>query len=112
MIELFEDNKTAYEAVCEQLADTGKACVIHPTVPASLLLRSNGFMSFGMGGLRGQPPKTGSPSKNMLRKTLYRNKAAVINVDTVQQRVSPDTSNVRKVGHQRGACLPVEPFYR
>ena len=31
MIELFEHNKTAYEVVCEQLADTGKACVIHPT---------------------------------------------------------------------------------
>ena len=31
MIELFEHNKTAYEAVCEQLEETGKACVIHPT---------------------------------------------------------------------------------
>ena len=31
MIDLFEHNKTAYEAVLEQLADTGKACVIHPT---------------------------------------------------------------------------------
>ena len=31
MIELFEHNKTAYEAVCEQLEETGKACVVHPT---------------------------------------------------------------------------------
>ena len=31
MIELFEHNKTAYEAVLEQLEETGKACVIHPT---------------------------------------------------------------------------------
>lgn len=31
MIELFEHNKAAYDAVIEQLADTGKACVIHPT---------------------------------------------------------------------------------
>ena len=31
MIELFSHNKTAYEAVLEQLEETGKACVVHPT---------------------------------------------------------------------------------
>ncbi|MBR3242394.1 MAG: Helicase associated domain protein [Parasporobacterium sp.] len=31
LIELFEHNKIAYEAVLEQLADTRKVCVIHPT---------------------------------------------------------------------------------
>lgn len=31
MIELFEHNKTAYEAALEQMEETGKACVIHPT---------------------------------------------------------------------------------
>ena len=31
MIELFEHNKTAYEAALELLKDTNRACVIHPT---------------------------------------------------------------------------------
>ena len=31
MIKLFEHNQTAYDAVQEQLAQTGKAAVIHPT---------------------------------------------------------------------------------
>ena len=31
MIDLFEHNRTAYEAVVAQLAHTGKACVVHPT---------------------------------------------------------------------------------
>ena len=31
MIQLFEHNKIAYDAVRKQLAETGKACVIHPT---------------------------------------------------------------------------------
>jgi hypothetical protein len=39
MIELFEHNKTAYEAALELLDETNRACVIHPTAPASLVLR-------------------------------------------------------------------------
>jgi superfamily II DNA or RNA helicase len=31
MIQLFEHNQIAYEAVCEQLVDTGKAYVVNPT---------------------------------------------------------------------------------
>ena len=31
MIELFEHNKTAYEAALELLDETNRACVIHPT---------------------------------------------------------------------------------
>ena len=31
MIELFEHNKTAYEAALAMLEDTNRACVIHPT---------------------------------------------------------------------------------
>ena len=30
-VSLFPHNRTAYEAVCAMLAETGKACVIHPT---------------------------------------------------------------------------------
>ena len=29
--ELFPHNQTAYEKVCAMLAETGRACVIHPT---------------------------------------------------------------------------------
>lgn len=31
MIDLFEHNKTAYEAAAVMLSETGKAAVIHPT---------------------------------------------------------------------------------
>lgn len=40
-LRLFEHNERAYQAAIEMMEQYGKADIIHPTVPARAILRSN-----------------------------------------------------------------------
>lgn len=62
-LRLFEHNERAYQAAIEMMEQYGKAAIIHPTVPARAILRSNLSRSIRMQSFSGCLPESVSSKR-------------------------------------------------